>query len=291
MTKLRIVLGQIHNPTNDWMSCVIGSSEAKISISPLPPRSTRPLPANTVQPQIVQEAVLAPEAVAKFETVSATVSSSIVVEALELTIQGVWTGEARINEQTIPVSAQVAIKEKEISGWFKDSGTIYYFTGSLNTLSRVVVFACYTSLGTRFTDLRGRLQVSGGKYVITCQTGDFAFSLTGDGATFTEVTRDEAISGRYKMYYTKGPMTYEVPTDIEATSNGLVSGNGKEDERRFVIRGMVDRETTSYMFLRIKGNDVSYILGTAQIRKEVDFEGTWRMGNQEGGFLLTRVME
>ena len=284
-------MGQIHNPTDEWMACTLLNNESKICVSPIPPRSTRPLPANTTTPQIVQETILSEDVVAKYATSNASVSSSIVVEALQLKIMGAWQGDARVNGREFKVNeAQVCIKEKDVSGWFRDNSVVYCFVGNLNVLSRGIVLTCYSSAFTRFTEIKGRLQVSGSKYVMTCQGSDFSMNLSASGDTFVDIEENPVIGGNYVGFYQRGSNSFDMHLTLSATKNGLVSGKGTEDHKQLQLLGMVG-ENSRFFFARIKGTDITYFEGMATLQEQVFFDGQWHSGCQEGGISLIRVME
>ena len=292
--RLKLAMGQIHNPTNEWMSCTLGSNGAKIIVSPVPPRSTRPLPTNILNPQIVQESILPPNVIAKFTSDSATVSSSIVVEALELVLEGTWTGDAKVlGTHYSDVEAVICIKEKEINGWFKVESVTYFFTGNLNTLSRDVVFIGYSTNGGRpHNDIRGNLQVDEGMYILTALPNDFlSFTLSAGADSLVECKEDPQLEGRYLGYYEKGPSSFEMNATLMATKKGIVTGRGNERETEFAIIGMIDANNNTFFFIRLKGPEVTYYEGDANLTREIFFQGRWHSGSgQKGGFTLMKVM-
>jgi hypothetical protein len=104
------------------------SNSAKICVSPIPPRSTRPIPQNLTDPDIAQEALLQPASIAKFTSSATLVSFSVVVSGLELQIMGSWKGGFRVGENLKEVSCVVSVQEKEINGWFSFDSISYFFT-------------------------------------------------------------------------------------------------------------------------------------------------------------------
>ncbi|OHT11636.1 hypothetical protein TRFO_03834 [Tritrichomonas foetus] len=291
MKSLRIELEQIYNPTNDWMACTLASSGSKVYVSPIPPRSTRPLPANIVDPQIILESVLSSSSIAKFTSSNAVVSSSVIVESLDLHIQGKWTGEAHIADVTHEITSIACINEKEVTGWFSIDTTIYFFVGNLNTLSKSISYTIYESTAVRKTDVRGAISNEGGKYALSGKSGDFSFSLCLDQNQSRGIKEDPNISGSYVGFYERGPHSFELHADLNSLDNGIINGRGTEESRQFTIFGMIDFSKKRYFFVRNKGNDITYYNGEAQLTDEIFFQGEWKMGSISGGFTLIKCME
>jgi hypothetical protein len=288
---LRLTLNQIHNPSNDWMSCTIGSNSAKICVSPIPPRSTRPIPQNLTDAHIVQEALLPPASIAKFTSSMTSASSSVVVSGLELQIMGSWKGGFRVGENSKDVSCVASIQEKEINGWFSFDSISYFFTGSLNTITKHFLLSFYSSQGMHYYDVRGDLQVAEDRYMMQGQSGELAFSFRSEPGSISEIAWDETISGKYLGFYERKPSSFELNAELTATRNGIITGKGTEDNRQFTIFGMVDARVRKFFFVRIKGTDVTYSNGDAQLQGEIFFQGKWQMGTHHGGFTLIKYIQ
>lgn len=289
--SLKIELEQIHNPTNEWMSCTLGSNGAKVYVSPIPPRSTRPLPANIVNPQILQENALPASSISKFISLNATVSSSVVVESLELHIQGQWTGEVHFGDITHEITSIACINEKEVSGWFSIDDIIFYFMGNVNTLSRSVTYTIYQSNAIKKADIRGTISVDNGKYTMNGKSGDFSFTLRLDQDKTEIIKENPIITGNYVGFYERRPHSFELHADLNSSSCGLVNGRGIEESKQFTLFGMIDFPKKKFFFIRNKGNDITYYIGEAQLTGEIFFQGQWKMGSHNGGFSLIKCME
>jgi hypothetical protein len=290
---LRIALDQIHNPSDLWKSCAISSTNTKVSISPIPPRSTRPLPPNLSDPKIIQEVVLPPISVSKFtnSNASASPSSTVVVEAIQVTLDAKWTADIRVADLRKTVTATACIREKELHGWFSMDSVLYFFTGTLNTLVRKCILTCYSSQGLKYPDIRGDLQVSAGRYAIQAQSADIAMSLTTDPETITDIDINSTLSGNYIGFYEKPPHSFEFRAEFLALKNGIVTGTGAEDNRQFTLFGLVDESENKFFFVRIKGNDLAYYTGDAQLQTEIFFQGKWHVARSTGGLVIIKCMQ
>lgn len=291
MTNLKIELRQIYNPTDKWMSCTLGSNGSKVFVSPIPPRSTRPLPNNISRPQIINESVLQPSQIARFSALKAIVSSSIVVESIELHIQGLWHGIVHIGDISKEIESVTMINEKEITGWFVVDEVIMYFIGNLNTLSRSVTYTIYESNAIKRTDIRGSVSIDDEKYVIDGKSGDFSFSLQLEIEDAQKIQSNENITGNYVGFYEKGPNSCEIHTDLKVTTLGLATGHGIEESKQFVLFGLIDLQKNQFFFIRNKGNDIICYIGRAYLTSEIFFQGRWNMGSNSGGFTLIRFMD
>ena len=289
--SLKIVQEQIYNPTNDWMSCTLGNNNSKLYISPIPPRSTRPLPMNITSPEIVSESVLSASSVAKFTTSTASAQSSIVMESLELNFQGEWKGEAQIADAKHSIVSIACIREKDIMGWFSFDSVIYFFIGNLNTLTRSATFTVYESVARKRSDLRGSIVIDKKSYSIEGKSSDLSFALTIDQDKVSSIEEDKNITGQYLGYYEKSPHSFEIRADMTVFTSGIVTGRGTEESRQFTIFGMVDYQKKLFFFIRLKGNDITYYNGEAQLESEIYFDGCWKFGTNKGGFTLIRNME
>jgi hypothetical protein len=248
------------------------------------------MPSAISEPQISQETVLPPAAVAKFTATNAAANSSIVVEALELRIQGQWKGEIKISDTAREIVSAISIKDKDVNGWFVIDVVPYFLQGHLNTLSRNATFALYSGGGTKFSDIRGSLQLQSGQYILTGQSSDISFQLRTDTSAVSEITVNDVISGPYLGYYEKGPSSFELHAELCVTKDGIVSGRGHEENRQFSMFGMIDEERNRFFFVRLKGNDITYYNGEAQLQGEIFFLGRWQMQTQSGGFTLIKCM-
>jgi hypothetical protein len=286
---LRIALNQIHNPSGQWMSCTIRSSVTNICVSPIPPRSTRPVPPNLLDPQIVHETVLPGRLITKFSSSAPSLTSSV-VEALELQIQGSWTGEYRIGNRSADVKCLACINDKELSGWFASDQLTFFFTGTLNTLLKSFVVTFYSSDGFRYPDVRGELQVADRRYSLRGESTDFGFAFHSAPESIAEIAIDPTISGRYLGYYEHLPHSFELHVELQAMMNGIVTGRGTEDNRQFTIFGMVEAIQKRFFFVRIKANEVTYYTGEAQLQTEIFFQGKSQIGERKGGFTLIKCM-
>jgi hypothetical protein len=286
---LLITLNQIHNPSDQWMSCTIRSSGTKICVSPIPPRSTRPVPPNLLDPQIVQETVLSGRSITKFTSSAPSLTSSV-VEALELQIQGSWTGEYRIGDRSADVTCFACVNDKELAGWFTSDQRTFFFTGTLNSLLKSFVVTFYSSDGFRYPDVRGELQVADRRYSMRGESTDFGFAFHSTPESMAEIAFDPTISGRYLGFYERRPNSFELHAELQATMNGIVAGRGTEDNRQFTIFGMVEAIQKKFFFVRIKGNEVTYYTGEAQLQTEIFFQGKWQIGERRGGFTLIKCM-
>jgi hypothetical protein len=79
--------------------------------------------------------------------------------------------------------------------------------------------------------------------------------------------------------------------ELAATRNGIITGKGTEDNQQFTIFGMVDARVGKFFFVRIKGNDVTYCNGDAQLQGEIFFQGKWQVGTHRGGFTLIKYIQ
>lgn len=289
--SLKIELDQIHNPTNEWMSCTLGGNGAKVYVSPIPPRSTRPLPANIINPQILLENPLPPSSISKFTSLNATVSSSVVVESLELHFQGQWNGEVHFGDVTHEITSIACINEKEVSGWFSIDDIIYFFMGNLNTLSRSISYTIYQSNAIKKADIRGMVSVDNGKYTMNGKLGDFSFILRIDQEKTEPIKENPIITGNYVGFYERRPHSFELHADLSSSTCGIVNGRGIEESKQFSLFGMIDFPKEVFFFVRNKGNDITYYNGEAQLTGEIFFQGQWKMGSHNGGFSLIKCMD
>jgi hypothetical protein len=134
------------------------------------------------------------------------------------------------------------------------------------------------------------LQVTEDRFIIQGQSGELTFNFRSEPGSMSEITLDETISGKYLGFYERRPHSFELNVELTATRNGIITGRGTEDNRQFTIFGMVDGRVKKFFFVRIKGNDVMYYNGDAQLQDEIFFQGKWQMGTHRGGFTLIKHM-
>lgn len=291
MGTLRLVMGVIHNPSNEWMSCVLKSNSQKVRVSPIPPRSTRPIPAALHNPEIVSESTIARQNTTKFEASRAVVSSSIVIESLEVKIQGTWKGSITMGDLSEEVRLTLAVREKDLNGYFMFNNEIHFMYGNLNPISKKIVFSHFSLSQSRTNskseEINGTLQLQNEKYTIVAQGSDFKMKIVTDVVQDIEI--DNTLSGFYIGNYSRGQILCEVLATITATTNGLVTGRGTEGNRDFTLFGMVDRESKKFNFVRIKAGEVMFYYGDASIEDDMAFHGHWQIESQRGDFNMIRV--
>lgn len=288
--NLELKMDLIHNPTNEWMSCVLEGKGSKVCVSPIPPRSVRPVPSNLMNPQIYNENFLPQSAITKFSSSNAYITSSIVIEALELRIQGIWIGSFRLNDVTTEVQCHAYIKDQEVYGWFYINRIVYFLSGNLNPMSRNISYSLYNSKGNKYTEIRGSISTEENCYNIDGQSENIGFSLKIKQRDTKEIVEDEVISGKYLGFYERGPNSFKINATLTASADGIVIGTGSEEKRLFTLFGMVNSDTNKFFFIRLKGSETTYYNGDAQLQGEIFFQGHWHMGNHRGGISLIKCM-
>ncbi|OHT17434.1 hypothetical protein TRFO_12396 [Tritrichomonas foetus] len=277
----------VYNPTDEWVSCTLQSSDQIHIIEVIPPRSSRNYPASFQNPKYIIK-VLRPEQIRSFD-INATESDPVFLEPIDIKFEAVWKGTfktpGRNNEL---ITAEISVDSANLSGFFKCNDETYLLKGTIFTKTHHVACSLFEVGKRKELKLNGMIEHEINNFTIELKAHETFLTLTvteNDKLTFEEYP---VLKGNYIGFYIRGnDNQYEMTFNMTSFTNGIILGTGCETRLTFNVIGYACNNS---MYLVRIGTNATYYQGTIENGGEVYISGNWYSRVDTGNFTFIKEM-
>jgi len=285
---IRILQGQIHNPSNSWITCKIIEDDHKISISPIPPRSCRPLPPFFSNPKVIDEVIVPDTSI--FASLPPNVGYSF--DSFDISVHTLGMGSLVINGESITMSNNIFIINNYFYSAFSYNGVIYMIIIALSSINGTSFSKVYNSKGEFFDGINGDIAKNGNTFILRGQSDSVSIDFRFIPLDYQPNMENNSLSGNYLGYYVNGTTTIEESINFNVYSPGFFKGTGVENNSGITVAGYIEKQPKRFFFVVLKEGSYTIFEGEdCSLEGEVFFSGHWISEAGNGGMSFIKIMK